>query len=197
MTGLIKLSAGTTGCEWRIRNTNFTEECNLLGYSVSNARERGAGPAGALTEWSAHPDWLSAGTDVLVSIWLERWMFLRAMTDALKGKTDGSDFVSVQLWAVRLRNNGNNHFKKQSLLSRLRSAHIHESKNEDGETQDSWEWLKASAIFQRRYNQTLRSATQYFSPTGKNRCAPSRRDPKMGSSFQARVCLPVLLRNGV
>lgn len=86
MTGLIKLSAGTTGCEWRIRNTNFTEECNLLGYSVSNARERGAGPSGALTEWSPHRDWLSVGTDVLMSLRLERWMSLQAMTDAPKGK---------------------------------------------------------------------------------------------------------------
>lgn len=84
----------------------------MLGYSVSNARERGAGPSGALTEWSLHPDWLSVGTDVLMSLRLERWMSLQAMTDAPKGKTDGSDSGSVQLWAVKLRNNGNNHSKK-------------------------------------------------------------------------------------
>lgn len=182
MTALIKLSAGTTGCEWRIRNTNFTEKCNLLGYSVSNARERGAGPAGALTEWSVHPDWLSAGTDVLMSIWLERWMFLRAMADALEGKTDGSDFGSVRLWAVRLRNNGNNHFKMQRLLLRRPCTSTDPpGKKYDGE--NSWEWLKASSISQRRYNQTICSATQYF----------SHRQGKTGVHHHAgiQICDPV------
>lgn len=80
---------------------------------MSNACERGAGPSGALTERSLHPDWLSVGTDVLMSLRLERWMSLQAMTDAPKGKTDGSDSGSVWLWAVKLRNNGNNHSKKR------------------------------------------------------------------------------------
>lgn len=80
---------------------------------MSNARERGAGPSGALTEWSLLPDWLSVGTDVLMSLRLERWMSLQAMTDAPKGKTDGSDSGSVRLWAVKLRNNGNNQSKKR------------------------------------------------------------------------------------
>lgn len=40
-------------------------------------------------------------------------MSLQAMTDASKGKTDGSDSGSVRLWAVKLRNNGNNHSKNQ------------------------------------------------------------------------------------
>ncbi|KAK2891263.1 hypothetical protein Q8A67_013906 [Cirrhinus molitorella] len=48
-----------------------------------------------------------------MSLRLERWMSLQAMTDAPKGKTDGSDSGSVRLWAVKLRNNGNNHSKKQ------------------------------------------------------------------------------------
>lgn len=100
----------------------------MLGYSVSNARECGAGPSGALTEWSLHPDWLSVGTDVLVSLRLERWMSLQAMTDAPKGKTDGSDLGSVQLWAVKLRNNGNNHSKNQKAAhhkARKESVSVH------------------------------------------------------------------------
>lgn len=95
----------------------------MLGYSVSNARERGAGPSGALTEWSPHRDWLSVGTDVLMSLRLERWMSLQAMTDALKGKTDGCDSGSVRLWAVKLRNNGNNHSKKQKAVRHKATTH--------------------------------------------------------------------------
>ncbi len=202
MTGLIKLSAGTTGCEWRIRNTNFTEECNLLGYSVSNARERGAGPSGALTERSLHPDWLSVGTDVLMSLRLERWMSLQAMTDAPKGKTDGSDSGSVWLWAVKLRNNGNNHSKKRKAAHHERGRgpcpRIPRHPGKKGETGNSWEWLKAYPTFRRaRLQSDALLRYPVFLQQGKNRCAPSHQDPNMRSSSQAQECLPVLLRNGV
>ncbi len=159
-------------------------------------------PSGALTERSLHPDWLSVGTDVLMSLRLERWMSLQAMTDAPKGKTDGSDSGSVRLWAVKLRNNGNNHSKKRKAAHHERGRgpcpRIPRHPGKKGETGNSWEWLKAYPTFRRaRLQSDALLRYPVFLQQGKNRCAPSHQDPNMRSSSQAQECLPVLLRNGV
>ncbi len=166
---------------------------------MSNARERGAGPSGALTERSLHPDWLSVGTDVLMSLRLERWMSLQAMTDAPKGKTDGSDSGSVWLWAVKLRNNGNNHSKKRKAAHHERGRgpcpRIPDTPAKKGESGKLLRMIKSVSHLSARTAAIRRSAPlPSISPTGKNRCAPSHQDPNMRSSSQAQECLPVLLR---
>lgn len=68
MVGVIKLSVRRTVEKGGITTTDCSEDCNIPGYNKANYCEHNTEFNGALTEWMAYPDSLSAGTDVPKSL---------------------------------------------------------------------------------------------------------------------------------